>query len=350
MTSEDQVSEMENQVVSIVRAEPVAPAIWTPDLVDLIKKTVCPAGIPDGEFRLFIEKCKVSGMNPLQNECFCVPRQVKIGPKDRPQWVTQYVFQPGEAGMEARADRFPDYRGIRAAAVYKKDAIEIDPEAGTVSHKFNPVGDRGELVGAWAIAYREGRKTPVEFTRLTEYRQQGAMWDGKVETMIVKCARAAALRRAYPNAFSGVYVREEMQEEVEVTPTLPATPAVSRTSEVAAKVLARLPPKASPPKAAPAPQPAPEKPAEVLTYEKPTPPTPAPSSAPLGEEFVQRGKHKGKLLAELEADELTESVAEHEAGLAKTTKPEARAQVEGMLGLLKAELKRRMDIIDGGAF
>ncbi|MFZ5440428.1 MAG: phage recombination protein Bet [Myxococcota bacterium] len=272
------------------------PTVWDASMVDLIKKTVCPQGIPDGEFRLFLEKCKASGMNPLLGECFCVPRNVKVSRGGQEQWVTQFVFQPAEQGMEARADRFPDFRGLRAAAVYAKDQIEIDSEAGTVTHKFNPVADRGALIGAWAIVYREGRKTPVEFVRVAEYRQQNAMWAAKTETMIVKCARAAALRRAYPQPFSGIYVAEEV-EQPDAAPALPATTATNTaTKELGAELAKKLgKPRPTPPQAA---EPATD--AASAT----TPTTPA-SEAPL----AKYGPHRDIPMSALDAEQLAANIA-----------------------------------------
>lgn len=207
---------------------------WTQDRIDLIKRQICPAGITNDEFAIFIEQCKRTAMDPLIKEAFCVPRRVKITKPDPrnphgrgiEEWITKHEFQPAEAGMASRADRFPDYRGIKAAAVHENDTIEIDAEAGTVVHKFNPINaKRGKLVGAWARVYRENRHTPVEWVTLDEYRQlkqnsneATGQWAGKPETMIVKCARAAAFRRAYPNVFGGLYIEEEMPEERELNP------------------------------------------------------------------------------------------------------------------------------------
>lgn len=191
------------------------PLKWTPADVETIKHTVCPKGIPDNEFKLFILKCQASGMNPLLGEAFCVERNIKVGgTRDQPIWGKAFVFTPGEQGMEGRADDFPDYRGLRAAVVCAKDKIVIDPSIGEVSHQYNPAEDRGRILGAWAIAYRDGRKTPVEFCKLEEYIDaKNPKWAGSPHTMIVKCARAAALRRAYPNKFDGIFVREELRDE-----------------------------------------------------------------------------------------------------------------------------------------
>lgn len=219
---------------------------WTKERIEVVKRQLCPAGVTDAELAVFIEVCKRSGLDPFQKEIFCVPRRVNVGSKQEPRWIAKHEAQPAEAGLLARADRFSDFRGIKAAAVFSGDTIVIDEN--TVTHKFNPAKREGVLVGAWAQAFREGKVFPVEWVTLAEYKQPTKQWDEKPGTMLVKCARAAALRRAYPNAFAGLYLREEMPaEEFESAP--PGTPAPSRG-------LAAIPTKAEPPAPAlPAPNP-----------------------------------------------------------------------------------------------
>ena len=78
----------------------------------VIKASLCPKGISDDEFALFIEQAKRSGLDPLLKQAFCVPRRFNAGNRERPNWVTKHEFQPSEAGMLARAERFPDYLSL----------------------------------------------------------------------------------------------------------------------------------------------------------------------------------------------------------------------------------------------
>src|SRR5690606_16419062 len=133
---------------------------WTPERIELIKRTVCPKGITDDELQLFIEQCRRSGMDPLLKEAFCVPRRKNIGTKDRPNWVETREFQPSEAGMLSRAERFDDFKGITASAVYEKDECRVDAGDGSVHHTYSPGKDRGQLLGAWARVLRT-EKTPT---------------------------------------------------------------------------------------------------------------------------------------------------------------------------------------------
>lgn len=186
---------------------------WSRERVELVKRTICPKGISDDEFALFIEQCKRSGLDPLLKEAFCVARRQNAGNRERPHWVTKYEFQPSEAGMLARAERFPDFRGIQASAVFAEDEIIVDQGKGEVVHRFNPAKRKGALVGAWARVVRDGKLPVVVWLDFSGYVQQTPLWAKIPTTMIEKCARVAALRKAYPEAFGGLYVREEMPAE-----------------------------------------------------------------------------------------------------------------------------------------
>lgn len=324
--------------------------VWTRERIDLIKRQVCPAGVTDDEFAIFIEQCKRTQLDPLIKEAFCVPRKVKIQHRDgSTEWVTKHEFQPAEAGMASRADRFPDYRGIKSGAVYANDKIEIDQEAGTVVHKYNPAGDRGALIGAWARAFREGRHTPVEFVKLGEYIQKlpdgktTGQWGAKPETMIVKCARAAAFRRTYPNTFGGLYIKEEDQEheERELNPApSPEGNGKTRTDSVAEKVAARA--------AAPGPKPAVGQ--AVTKEEKPAPARQQVVDA--GPPLALFGKAgvKGKPLAELSLEDLTELKQQAEDSIAKTPNAGWVPKVQENLGQVVAELgKREAELMGAGS-
>ncbi|MFP2929715.1 phage recombination protein Bet, partial [Pyxidicoccus sp. 3LG] len=186
---------------------------WSRERAELVRRTICPKGISEDEFALFIEQCKRSGLDPLLKEAFCVARRQNVGNRERPNWVTKYEFQPSEAGMLARAERFPDFRGIQASAVFAEDEIVVDQGKGEVVHRFNPAKRKGALVGAWSRVVRDGKLPVVVWLDFSGYVQQTPLWAKIPTTMIEKCARVAALRKAYPEAFGGLYVREEMPAE-----------------------------------------------------------------------------------------------------------------------------------------
>jgi phage recombination protein Bet len=334
------------------------PQKWTKEDLDVIKKSVCPAGIPDADFKLFVLKCQASGMNPLLGEAFCVKRNQNIGTKDSPKWIEVFQFTPGEQGMEGRADDFADFRGLRAAAYYEKDKIVIDASAGEVSHQYDPAHDRGRLLGAWAIAFREGRKTPVEDLKLGEYVDaRNPKWNGSPHTMIVKCARAAALRRAYPNKFDGIFVREELRDE-DSAPTGALSELANRdtTDKLAEKMKATAQAQAeisTPPKKASEAtvDVAPSKPAlEVVKPQaeekKPEPLPSQVADAKKAEAAAQGplmvfGDHKGKPISTLSGPELLENVGLGERKIPSLDTQAKKDKVRACIDAIKAEMAKR---------
>ena len=212
------------------------PSTWTQERIELIKRTICPAGISTDEFLLFVEQCKRTGLDPLLKEAFCVPRRQNVGSRERPQWVARHEFQPSETGMLARAERFPDFGGVQASAVYGGDEILIDAGRGEVVHRFNPCKRTGALVGAWARVVRAGKLPVVVWLSFEGYAQATSLWAKIPTTMLEKCARVAVLRKAYPEAFGGLYIREEMEEST--TPTAVEPRALPATTAPAGEVVA----------------------------------------------------------------------------------------------------------------
>jgi phage recombination protein Bet len=325
-----------------------AQSAWSRERVDLIKRTICPKGISDDEFALFIEQCKRSGLDPLLKEAFCVGRRQNVGSREKPHWVTRYEFQPSEAGMLARAERFPDFKGIQASAVYAEDEIIVDQGKGEVVHRFNPAKRKGALVGAWARVVREGKLPVVVWLDFSGYVQQTPLWAKIPTTMIEKCARVAALRKGYPEAFGGLYVREEMPaEEYE-----PATPAVEEpapsTGNGTYEVLGQKP---GPVKASfpPLPTAAPKEEkaansnsATQLTLEAPPAEPAAEQPRPKSSATVVAfGPNKGKTASELSDEELSETIElAHEKLMEQPKAKWAKAMREN-LAALEAETELR---------
>lgn len=349
---------------------------WSRERVDLVKRTICPKGISDDEFALFIEQCKRSGLDPLLKEAFCVARRANVGNRERPNWVTKYEFQPSEAGMLARAERFPDFKGIQASAVFAEDEIIVDQGKGEVVHRFNPAKRKGSLVGAWSRVVREGKLPVVVWLDFAGYVQQTPLWAKIPTTMIEKCARVAALRKAYPEAFGGLYVREEMPaEEFEpVTPHDEPAPAggsyevLGKPGPMKATFPALVPAPAKAEKAAAkedkaekAPEPPQQQAAEEHeeqdeAQDKPASKAAAPAEEPPAEArprsaaaaLVAFGPHKGKTASELSDEELTETIdLAHEKLMEQPKARWAKAMREN-LAALEAETELRCRVPASG--
>ncbi|WP_223755639.1 phage recombination protein Bet [Myxococcus sp. RHSTA-1-4] len=354
---------------------------WSRERVELVKRTICPKGISDDEFALFIEQCKRSGLDPLLKEAFCVARRQNAGNRERPNWVTKYEFQPSEAGMLARAERFPDFRGIQASAVFAEDEIIVDQGKGEVVHRFNPAKRKGALVGAWARVVRDGKLPVVVWLDFSGYVQQTPLWAKIPTTMIEKCARVAALRKAYPEAFGGLYVREEMPAE-DYEPQQPHEEpghGGGPYEVLGAKpgpVKASFPTLAPTPPAPPAQEERPRASAQPLNVDMPVPPAPArevavetePASAPGGKSVrapepaaekevvveavaaprpkpsavvVAFGPYKGRTASELSDEELSETIDMANEKLMEQPKARWAKAMRENLAALEAETELR---------
>lgn len=343
-------------------------AVWTPERMDLVRRTVCPPGLTDDEFALFIEQCKRSGLDPLLKEAFCVPRRANAGSRERPNWVTKHEFQPSETGMLARAERFPDFRGVQASAVFAEDEILIDQGKGEVVHRFNPTRRKGPIVGAWSRIVRENKLPIVVWLDFEGYAQTTPLWAKIPTTMIEKCARVAVLRKAYPEAFGGLYIREEMPAEefgeaaggrsaaAASEPAHDAGPAPSRTQQTKAELAQRVARAAAAvPGVRPATSGADEAPAPVVVAEV-TPKAAAPvvKAEPVASEPVKAdgakaepvvlgfGPQKGRHLTELSDDELSDAMEMAHEKLAENPKARWAKAMQENLTAIEAEVERRM--------
>jgi phage recombination protein Bet len=350
---------------------------WSRERAELVRRTICPKGISEDEFALFIEQCKRSGLDPLLKEAFCVARRQNVGNRERPNWVTKYEFQPSEAGMLARAERFPDFRGIQASAVFAEDEIIVDQGKGEVVHRFNPAKRKGALVGAWSRVVRDGKLPVVVWLDFSGYVQQTPLWAKIPTTMIEKCARVAALRKAYPEAFGGLYVREEMPaDDYEPQQAHAHEEPVHGGGPYEVLGAKPGPMKASFPTLAPAPVPVKEEKAAALDVDVPVPPAPVreaavepepvapkksakvaatPVEEPLEKEVVVEaaprpkasavvvafGPYKGKTASELSDEELSETIDMANEKLMEQPKARWAKAMRENLAALEAETELR---------
>lgn len=155
---------------------------FTQDQMRLIRDTIAKNASPD-ELQLFLYRAKSMGLDPLK------PGQI--------HFVKYNANSPGSVvvgveGFRSIAHRSGKLSGIERGV--KKD-------------------EKGKLTHGWAKVFRSDWEHPAyEETPFNEYDTGYNSWKTKPETMIKKCAEAAALRMAFPNELGGVYVDEEMEK------------------------------------------------------------------------------------------------------------------------------------------
>lgn len=184
-------------------AQPAQIQAWTHEQRDLIRRT-CAPGATDDELAMYLHVAKTSGLDPLRRQLHFVKVQGRVH------------FIADVNGLQARAASEPDFEGILHAAVYEKDAFEVDQTKGEVTkHVHNPFGNNGKLVGAWAVVRRRGMAPFLSIVRFSEYENgNNPLWKTKPAVMIDKVAKSTALRLAYPTQLGGIYDRAEMDKAI----------------------------------------------------------------------------------------------------------------------------------------
>ena len=145
------------------------------------------------EMLVFLESCRAWHANPFLNEAYFVKFGSKPG-ATVPSWKLYLK----------RAEQHPQYDGMEFGVVVMRDG-SMHQEQRSAYYK-----DFGEtLLGGWAKVYRKDRRTPtyVELSLKSMDKQQ-ANWKSMPDVMIVKCAKAAALREAFPVELGTMYLEE----------------------------------------------------------------------------------------------------------------------------------------------
>lgn len=163
-----------------------------------VRMHICPQADAK-EVAYFMELCRAQRLNPFLNEAYLVkfqgkPAQIMVAHK----------------ALVKRAEAHPEYDGMEHGVVVMRNGEVHNEKRGA----YYP--EAGEtLLGGWAKVYRKDRRMPTYAERSLKSMSKGqANWKTMPDVMIDKCAQAAALREAFPDELKGMYVQEEMGNEV----------------------------------------------------------------------------------------------------------------------------------------
>lgn len=153
--------------------------------------------INEGEISMFIELCKYQELNPFIKEAYLV----KYDNSKPAQQVTAL------SAFSRKADDNPNFSGM-------EDGIVVKSGDKIIKREGCMLYPNETLLGGWAKVYRSDRQVPtyVELS-LKEYSKGQSTWNVMPATMINKCAKVGALRKAFPSTFSGMYIADEMSNE-----------------------------------------------------------------------------------------------------------------------------------------
>ena len=150
----------------------------------------------EGDCLRFANLCKGRELNPWTGDCFMIGYDSQGGPNF--ELITAYQ------ALLKRAERSDKFDGLEGGVTVKTaDGLE---------HRKGCLVMNGEvIVGGWAKAYRQDRRIPHEaIIDFKVYDTGRSRWKVDPAGMIAKCAKAAALREAFPNQVGGLYLQEEM--------------------------------------------------------------------------------------------------------------------------------------------
>lgn len=156
--------------------------------------------VTDKEVAMYVQLCKAQQLNPFLKEAYLIKYSNS----------TPASIVVSKDAFTKRAEAHPQYDGMKSGIIVMSKDGKITEREGAF-HLPNE-----NVVGGWARVYRKDKKTETyDSVAYDEYAVKDSngnintMWRTKPATMIQKVAEVHALRKAFPERLSGMYVEEE---------------------------------------------------------------------------------------------------------------------------------------------
>lgn len=150
-----------------------------PEMLNVLRNTIAKDATND-EFKMFVEFCKATGLNPFKKEIWFIKVRGQI------------QIMTGINGFYTIANSHPQFDGI------ENEIVE----------------NNGKILKAVSKVYRKDRRIPSKAEAyFAEYGKTTGTWVSMPRVMLSKCAESMALRKAFPQELNGLYTQEEMPSQ-----------------------------------------------------------------------------------------------------------------------------------------